>query len=96
VTSVILSDHILNLFADLGGTLPHDKNQMLSILHSFLDMNSEQQILFRLGRRLGIFETLDDMRDTRKTDRTRQIASNEGITAENIDRVIDRLMERFI
>jgi hypothetical protein len=96
VTSVILSDHILNLFANLGGRLPRDKNQMVSILHTFLDMNSEQQILFRLGRRLGILETLDDVRDTRKLDRTRQIALNEGITAENIDRVIDRLMERFI
>jgi hypothetical protein len=96
ITSMILSDHILNLFANLEGRLPHDKDQMLSILHAFLDMDSEQQLLFRLGRRLGIFENLTDMKDTRKLGRTRQIASNEGINAENIDVVIDKLVERFI
>ena len=96
ITSMILSDHILNLFADLEGRLPDDKERMLAILHAFLDMSPEQQLLYRLGRRLGLFEGLSDMNDERRLDRTRQIALDEGITAQNIDLVVERLMERFI
>jgi radical SAM superfamily enzyme YgiQ (UPF0313 family) len=96
LTSMVLSDHILNLFADLEGKLPHDKERMISILHSFLEMDSEKQLLYRLGRRLGIFEGLSDMDDITRLERTRQIAANEDITTQNIDIVIDQLMERFI
>jgi len=96
ITSMVLSDHILNLFADLEGRLPDEKERMLTILRTFLDMSPEQQLLFRLGRRLGLFEGLGDMNDGRRLDRTRQIVRDEGITPENIDSVVDRLMERFI
>ncbi len=96
ISSMILSDHILNLFADLEGRLPQDKERILSILHSFRSMDSESQLLFRLGRRLGIFESIGDMKDVRKLDRARNIATNKGITTKNIDTLIDNLMERFI
>jgi hypothetical protein len=96
ITSIVMSDHILNLFADLEGKFPYDKERMLSILHSFLDMDQEQQLLFRLGRRLGYFESLNDLKDTSRLNRIRQIVSNEDITTQNIDIVIDQLMERYI
>ncbi|MDH4212774.1 MAG: radical SAM protein [Candidatus Thorarchaeota archaeon] len=96
INSMVVSDHILNLFADLEGKLPDGKKHMLSILHAFLEMDSEKQILYRLGRRLGLFNHLKDMDDIRKMDRVLQIAVDEGISSENIDLVIDRLMERFI
>ncbi len=96
ITSMILSDHILNLFADLEGRLPDDKERMLSILREFLAMTPEQQLLFRLGRRLGFFDGLGDMNDERRLERTRQIALDQGITAQNIDLVVDSLMDRFI
>jgi hypothetical protein len=96
ITSMIVSDHILNLFADLEGKLPDDKQRMLTILHSFLTMDPQQQLLFRLGRRIGLFDGLNDMKDTVKLSRTRQIAANQGITAENIDMILDELVEQFI
>ena len=96
ISSMILSDHILNLFADLEGRFPQDKERILSILHSFLSMDSESQLLFRLGRRLGLFESIGDMNNTKKLDRARNIATNKGITTQNIDTLIDNLMERFI
>lgn len=96
ITSIVVSDHILNLFADLEGRLPDGKKHMLSILHAFLEMDSEKQILYRIGRRLGLFNRLDDMDDAKKMGRVKQIVVDEGISSENIDMVIDRLMERFI
>jgi len=96
INSMVLSDHILNLFADLEGRLPDAKKHMLSILHAFLDMDSERQNLYRIGRRLGLLDSLKDMDDARKMDRVAQIAVGEDISSENIDTVIDRLMERFI
>ncbi len=96
ISSTILSDHILNLFVDLEGTLPKDKERMLNIIDSFLMMDDESQLLFRLGRRLGYFDCLEDMNNQQKLDRVKLIAERQGITPKNIDNAIDRLMERFI
>ena len=96
INSMVVSDHILNLFADLAGRLPGEKKYMLSILHAFLDMDSDKQNLYRIGRRLGLLSSLKDMDDAKKMDRVMQIAVSEGISSETIDTIIDRLMERFI
>lgn len=96
ISSMILSDHILNLFADLEGKLPRDKSRLISILDSFLNLDSESQLLYRLGRRIGLFGSLDDLNDQNKVARVQQIATNQNISEDNIDLVIDRLMERFI
>jgi len=96
INSMVVSDHILNLFANLEGRLPDEKKDMLSILHAFLEIDSDKQILYRIGRRLGLFNRLDDMDDAKKMDRVKQIVVDEGISSENIDTAIDRLMELFI
>ncbi len=96
IESMVLSDHILNLFADLEGKLPHEKEKMLFILDSFLKIDSEHQLIFRLGRRLGLFSSLDDLRNRRKINRVHQIVLDQGISEMNIDSIIDELMQRFI
>lgn len=96
ISSMILSDHILNLFADLEGKYPEAKERMLSIIDAFLNMDSQEQLLFRLGRRMGLFQSLDDMKNQNVLNRVQQIASSQDIDEHNIDTIIDRLMERFI
>lgn len=96
ISSMILSDHILNLFADLEGRLPQDKEKMLSILKSFTQLDHDQQLLYRLGRRLGCFQGLGDMADTLLLERVRKIAFDQEITSKDIDSVIDNLMQQFI
>ncbi|MBY8998853.1 MAG: radical SAM protein, partial [Candidatus Thorarchaeota archaeon] len=59
ISSNLVSDHILNLFADLKGQLPKDKGFMMSILQQFLDLDEDEQILYRFGRRLGTFQSLE-------------------------------------
>jgi len=96
ISSYIVSDHILNLFADLSGGLPEAKTHLSSILQRFLDLDYEEQMLYRFGRRLGAFTGLDDLHDTRRRTRVRQIMSENKVNAVNIDGIIDQMMQRFM
>ncbi len=96
VTSVVKSDHILNLFSEVEGTLPEDKERMLEPLRTFLSMEPEKQRLYQIGRRIGVFSTLKGLEDTQKMKRVREIYRSFGVTAENIDHIVSELMKRFI
>lgn len=96
ITSVIKSDHILNLFGDLEGIFPDDKNRMTDMLQSFLSMDAEQQCLYQVGRRLGYFEGLKDMNDPYRLEKAESACRNYGITVDNIEDVIEEIINRFI
>jgi hypothetical protein len=96
ITSVVKSDHILNLFENLEGTLPQDKERMLEILRAFLAMEPERQSLYQVGRRLGFFSCLSDMESPHRLAKAEKTCQQLGITPDNVDEVIDELMKRFI
>jgi hypothetical protein len=96
IKSVVKSDHILNLFEDIEGKLPQDRGAMLAVLDGFLNIEPEKQKLYRIGRRLGVFSSLNDLNDPERVFRVEQICLANGITAENMDSVIDRLLQSFI
>jgi biotin synthase-like enzyme len=96
ITSVVKSDHILNLFQNLEGKLPEDKESMLEIVRRFLAMTPDRQCVYQVGRRLGYFSRLSDMENPRRLERAEKACRQFGITAENVDEVIDELMKRFI
>lgn len=96
ITSTIKSDHILNLFEDLEGTYPQDKERMLYILHTFLELNPTEQMTYVVGRRMGLFRGLEDLRDEQKRHHVKAACTRSGITPENMDDAIDELMKRFI
>jgi hypothetical protein len=96
ITSAVKSDHILNLFGDLEGTLPKDTGHMIEILSAFLALDPERQQFYQVGRRLGVFYSLSDMQDPLKATKVERAWDELGITPHNADQVIDRLMERFI
>ena len=96
ITSVVKSDHILNLFQNLEGKLPEDKESMLEIVRRFLAMTPDRQCVYQVGRRLGFFSRLSDMENPRRLERAEKACRQFGITPENVDEVIDELMKRFI
>ncbi len=96
ITSVLKSDHILNLFENVEGTLPRDKERMLEILRTFLAMEPERQCLYQVGRRLGFFSSLSDMESPHRLAKAEKTCQQLGITPDNVDDVIDELMKRFI
>ncbi len=96
VSSVIKSDHILNLFEDLEGKMPQDKDRMLAILDEFLGMKPEKQDVYRIGRRIGLFSSLKDLADSKKLSQVEHLCEANGIESDNIDAVLYGLMQSFI
>jgi len=96
ITSRIASDHILNLFQEIDGTLPEDKPRMMAVLEEFLEMTPEKQILYQIGRRLGYFQSLEDLASPSRRARAEKVRRELNITPDNVDRTIEELMKRFI
>ncbi len=96
ITSEVKSDHILNLFQDVEGRLPNDKLKMTEIFRQFLKMAPERQCLYQVGRRLGIFEGLKDMENSRKLEQVVAICRENQITPKNVDAMVAEMMKRFI
>jgi hypothetical protein len=63
ITSFFVSDHILNLLAEIEGKLPEDKERMLKIIDAFLALPAEEKLNFQLGKRAGIYQIMADMSD---------------------------------
>jgi hypothetical protein len=96
ITSTVKSDHILNLFGDLEGTLPQEKERMMEILRTFLALEPQRQRFYQVGRRLGVFYGLSDLQDPLKVAKVEMAWEELGITPHNADQVIDEMMKRFI
>jgi hypothetical protein len=92
----LTSDHSLNLFQELEGSLSHDRQRMTALLRRFLAMDPEKRSLYQVGRRIGIFASLDDMEDPSKRASALEAAARMGVTDENLDEIIDSLTKRFI
>jgi radical SAM superfamily enzyme YgiQ (UPF0313 family) len=96
ISSTIVSDHVLNLFEDLNGKLPEDKERLVAELQAFLALDPDEQLLYRVGRRCLLFAGLADLKDPRRRDRAERLVREFGVTPENVDTLSDRLVERFI
>jgi hypothetical protein len=96
IDSVVKSDHILNLFEDLEGKLPEDRDRMVEMLNRFLEMDPESRCLYQTGRRLGLFRGLSDMSRPDRVKRAEAAQRELGITPDTIDAFTDDLIKRFI
>ena len=92
ITSIVESDHILNILLELRGKLPEDKDRLLRIIDDFLSLPEEEQIIFRLGRRLGVMGALSDLRSELRVRRVRDVMASYGVDRTNIDAVSNDLM----
>ena len=96
ITSRVRSDHILNLFEEVDGVLPDDRARMIAVIERFLAMAPEEQVLYQIGRRTGIFRRLDDCRDPGLRRQAQRYVEQWMVTPENVDRICDQLVQRFI
>ena len=96
ITSVVDSDHILNILLELRGKLPEAKPRLLAIIDQFLDLPEDTQNIYRLGRRLNVMNALRDLNNPILVDRVKQTMDKAGIDKTNIDDVCDQLMIRCI
>lgn len=63
ITSQVKSDHILNLLEEVEGKLPEDKDRMIGIIDRYFDLAPEERLVYRMGRRAGIYRRLEDLKD---------------------------------
>jgi radical SAM superfamily enzyme YgiQ (UPF0313 family) len=96
ITSMIVSDHILNLFEEVRGRLPDAKPDILTVLDRFLDLSPQDQCRFQVGRRLGMFTRLADMSSPKRLAKVDAFCAHHGITPDNVDGMVDEMMKRFI
>ena len=96
ITSIVRSDHILNLFEDLEGTLPRDRERMVGLLRTFLEMGPRRQSMYQVGRRLGILSRISDMEDPGRMALVEQSCRAMRITPDNVDEITDEMMKRYI
>ncbi|NDV24042.1 radical SAM protein [Desulfovibrio sp. JC022] len=96
ITSTIRSDHVLNLFSEVDGTLPHDKDKMTEPIRKFLSLSPEDQLVFCIGRRTHSLSTVADLSDKVKRFHAEQTCAGMGATVENMDEIIDSIIKRFI
>jgi biotin synthase-like enzyme len=95
--SNFISDHITNLLQEIEGKLPQDKDKMLAIIARFQALSPEEKQNFKLGRRLGIYQGLDDLDSPPKHDSVEQARQRLSGDGKQVDEeTIYSLMERFI
>lgn len=96
INSVVESDHILNILLELRGTLPEDKERMLATIDRFLALPEEEQILFRLGRRIGVMGELLDLQHGPRREQVERVRKANSVDSTNIDGISSRLMVKAI
>ncbi|CAG23506.1 radical SAM protein [Photobacterium profundum] len=96
IDSSLMSDHILNLLQELEGQLPTDKQKMLDNIERFLSMNAQEQMTYRVGRRTGIYQKLEDVYDIELMPHVDYQIRANGVTQANLNQFTDSMMERFI
>jgi hypothetical protein len=96
ITSTVASDHIVNLLPEVEGRLPEDQDRMLQVIKDYWSLSSRDRLLYRLGRRLGWFNRLQDLDDEVRTGRVARIVRENAITAVTIDSFTTELMRRYI
>ncbi|MGA8571517.1 MAG: radical SAM protein [Desulfobaccales bacterium] len=95
ITSVVVSDHFRNLLPEVEGTLPRDQGRMLAAVEKFLSLNQDEQMIYQVGRRTGIFQGLEDLGDPGRRRLAEETIWKNRITPENVDDLMAELMRRF-
>ena len=96
IDSRVQSDHILNLFEEIEGRLPEDRERMMMVIERFLAMAPGEQVLYQIGRRTGVFRRLDDCNEPVRRRHAQQYVDRFGATPENVDAICETLKQRFI
>jgi radical SAM superfamily enzyme YgiQ (UPF0313 family) len=96
ITSTVKSDHILNLFQEVEGQLPDDKERITAPIKSFLSMDKQKQLIYIVGRRAGVFRYLDDINDLVRMRHAENAVKSYCITLNNVDDFTAEMMKKFI
>ena len=96
ISSTVKSDHILNLFQDVEGSLPQDKEKITAPIHTFQRLPPDEQLLYLVGRRTGIFSRIDDLTDVELRGHAEKARAAHRVTLENVEEFAAEMVKRYI
>ncbi|RLB27925.1 MAG: radical SAM protein [Deltaproteobacteria bacterium] len=98
ITSTITSDHIMNLLEEIKGTLPDDKENMLYVIKKYQDLSESERLIYRIGRRGGIYSSTDDLYQDQSTyDKiNRSVSELSSKGPDEIERFINEMANRYV
>lgn len=97
IESTVVSDHILNLLEEVEGKLPGDKAAMLGVIDRYLALSQEERLVFRMGRRRGIYRRLSDLSDRNTYLRLKPLVLPYlSSDPQEMDRDLDRFRQHFV
>jgi len=99
ITSMVTSDHIMNLLEEVTGRLPQDKEMMLEVIRKYQALSDLDRTIFRIGRRGGTYRSTDDLEHDTVTygkikNLYHHIESKEGI--EGVEKAVTDMVDRYI
>jgi hypothetical protein len=96
VTSKVKSDHIMNLLPDIDGKFPEAKEACLSVIKRYLSLSSSDRLNYRLGRRAGYYDSLNELANISKKQKVEDaIKAINDRDDETVEDVISRLKSGF-
>jgi len=97
IETSIVSDHILNLLEELEGKLPQDKERLLAIIDRYFSLSDEARLIYRMGRRRGIYRNMDDLSDSAVYMRLKNILDQYSArNVKQLDEDLYEIMDHFI
>ena len=97
ITSTIASDHIMNLLEEISGTLPDDKEKMLSVADRYLSLSQEERLIYKVGRWGGAYRSLDDLKDPELRGKIEQVIEQWNVeTPGEIDEILREIADQDI
>lgn len=97
IESRIVSDHVLNLLEELEGKLPEDRTKLIAVLDRYLSLSERDKLVFRLGRRRGIYRRLHDLGDPTTYQALQNIVEQFEMRGKgSLEKHLTMIMENYI
>ena len=99
ITSILTSDHIMNLLEEVMGKFPEDKEKMLDVIRRYQALSDMDRLIYRLGRRGGSYGSTDDLKADPVTygklkGLLQNIESKEGMAG--VEKLITDMVDRYV
>ncbi|MBN1102180.1 MAG: radical SAM protein [Deltaproteobacteria bacterium] len=99
ISSVVTSDHIMNLLEEVTGKLPADREKMIEVINRYLALPETDRLVYRVGRRGGAYRSVEDLnRDPATYEKLRRLVDDlkeKGGMGE-VERFITDLVDQYI
>ena len=99
ITSMVTSDHIMNLLEEVSGKLPEDKEEMLEVIRKYQELPDSDRLIYRVGRRGGAYRSTDDLkRDPVAYEKIKNLVKDLEAKGgkEEIEKFITGLVDQYI